>query len=54
MTLGREVHALIGQILPVALATGLDALGIPDDEISPLAAANRARGRVSRGRRSSR
>jgi len=43
--LGREVHALIGQILSVALATGLDALGVPDAEISPLAAANRARGR---------
>jgi amidase len=43
--LGGEVHALIGQILSVALATGLDALGIPDAEISPLAAANRARGR---------
>ncbi len=43
--LGREVHGLIGQILAVALATGLDALGIPDEEISPLAAANRARGK---------
>jgi hypothetical protein len=47
--LGREVHALIGQILAVALATGLDALGMPDDEISPLAAANRARGRALSG-----
>jgi amidase len=33
----------------VALATGLDALGVPDDEISPLAAANRARGRSFSG-----
>jgi amidase len=47
--LGREVHGLIGQILSVALATGLDALGVPDDEISPLAAANRARGRSFSG-----
>jgi amidase len=43
------VHGLIGQILSVALATGLDALGVPDDEISPLAAANRARGRSFSG-----
>jgi amidase len=47
--LGCAVHALIGQILAVALATGLDALGIPDDEISPLATANRARGRSFSG-----
>jgi amidase len=47
--LGREVLAHIGQILAVALATGLDALGVPDDEISPLAAANRARGRALSG-----
>lgn len=47
--LGREVHRLVGQILAVALATGLDALGVPDEEISPLAAANRARGRSYSG-----
>jgi amidase len=47
--LGREVLAHIGQILAVALATGLDALGVPDDEISTLAAANRARGRALSG-----
>jgi amidase len=47
--LGREVHGLIGQILAVALATGLDALDVPDGEISVLAAANRARGRAMSG-----
>jgi amidase len=47
--LGHEVHALIGRILAVALATGLDALDIPDAETSPLAAANRARGRGCSG-----
>jgi amidase len=47
--LAQEVHRLVGQILAVALATGLDALDIPDDEISPLAAANRARGRAMAG-----
>jgi hypothetical protein len=50
--LGRAVHwRMIGQILAVALATGLDALGMPDDEISTLAAANRARGRALFGDR---
>lgn len=43
--LGRECHRLVGRILSVALATGLDALGIPDEEISPLARASRERGR---------
>jgi amidase len=47
--LGQEVHRLVGRILAVALATGLDALGVPDGEISPLAAANRARGRAMGG-----
>ncbi|MFW5641853.1 MAG: amidase family protein, partial [Roseicyclus sp.] len=47
--LAQEVHRLVGQILSVALATGLDALGVPDREISPLAAANRARGRAMSG-----
>lgn len=47
--LGQEVHRLVGQILAVALAAGLDALAIPDEEISPLAAANRARGRAMTG-----
>ncbi|MCU4654039.1 amidase [Roseibacterium sp. SDUM158016] len=48
-TLGQDVHRLIGQILAVSLATGLDALGVPDREISKLAAANRARGRALSG-----
>jgi amidase len=47
--LAQEVHRLVGRILAVALATGLDAIGIPDGEISPLAAANRARGRAMAG-----
>jgi amidase len=47
--LAQEVHRVVGRILAVALATGLDALGIPDEEISPLASANRARGRAMSG-----
>ena len=43
-TLGQEVHSLIGEILAVALAAVLDSLAVPDAEISPLAAASRARG----------
>ena len=47
--LGREAHAIAGQILAVSLAEWLEALGIADDEVSPLAAANAALGRATTG-----
>lgn len=47
--LGQEAHRLVGGILCVALAAGLDALDVPDAEISPLAAAARTRGRFFAG-----
>ena len=49
-TLGKDVHSLIGEILAVALAAVLDSLAVPDAEISPLAAANRARGCAMSGK----
>ncbi|MCY3879965.1 MAG: amidase family protein [Rhodobacteraceae bacterium] len=47
--LGQDVLLLIGEILAVALAASLDSLEVADSEISPLAAANRARGRAMSG-----
>jgi amidase len=47
----RGALALIGQILAVALATGLDALGMPDDEISALASRQPGAGAGSVGDR---
>lgn len=47
--LGQEAHAIAGQILAVSLAEWLDAYGITDAEISPLAAANAALGRAMTG-----
>ncbi|ABD54221.1 amidase family protein [Jannaschia sp. CCS1] len=47
--LGREAHNIAGQILAVSLAEWLDAYGITDAEISPIAAANAARGRAMTG-----
>ena len=47
--LGREAHAIAGQILAVSLAEWLDAYGITESEISPLAAANAALGRAMTG-----
>ena len=47
--LGQDVQRLIGDILALACAAGLNALNIPDTEISPLAAANRARGEAISG-----
>lgn len=47
--LGQEAHAIAGQILAVSLAEWLDAYGIMDPEISPLAAANAALGRATTG-----
>lgn len=43
--LGAEAHTLVGQILAASLAEWLEAMGIPDAEVSPLAAANAERGR---------
>ncbi|MEM1130264.1 MAG: amidase [Pseudomonadota bacterium] len=45
-TLGSAAHDLVGQILAVSLADWLSAADVPDDAISPLAAANAARGRA--------
>ena len=47
--LGAEAHALVGRILSVSLAEWMDALGIPDTDITPLSAANAARGRAMTG-----
>ncbi|MEL7343576.1 MAG: amidase [Pseudomonadota bacterium] len=47
--LGRECHAIAGQILSVSLAEWLDAMGIAEDEVSPLAAANASLGRATTG-----
>lgn len=47
--LGLEAHAIAGQILSVSLAEWLDAYGITESEISPLAAANSALGRAMTG-----
>ena len=45
-TLGRACHEIAATILSVSLTEWLDALGIPDKEISPIAAATAARGRA--------
>ncbi len=47
--LGREAHDIAGQILAVSLAEWLDAYGITEREISPLAAANATLGRDMTG-----
>ena len=52
--LGQDVQRLIGDILALACAAGLNALNIPDTEISPLAAANGRAVRQYQGPRFSR
>jgi amidase len=47
--LGRSSHAIAGQILAVSLAEWLDALGITDQDVSPLAAATASLGRATTG-----
>ncbi|KIC48011.1 amidase [Tateyamaria sp. ANG-S1] len=47
--LGRQAQTIAGQILAVSLAEWLDALGITDDEVSLLSAANATLGRAITG-----
>lgn len=48
-SLGAQSHEVAGNILSVSLAEWLDAYGIAEGEVSPLAAANAALGRAMSG-----